>query len=124
MPPEYYPTVNGRDYLNSVIVRNKKLEENLERYPEKKKDFHKRIQCLIEDGSLQFVGKWKDVKPRFEGVQAKGSENLVLPWQLVKKSGEGSEMGKLRACLDATMQNMLLFRGENRMTVVVTLSIK
>ena len=46
---------------------------------ERKKDFHKRILGLIEDGSLQFVGKWKDVKPRFEGVQAKGSENLVLP---------------------------------------------
>ena len=25
LPPEYYPSVNGRDYLNSVIVRNKKL---------------------------------------------------------------------------------------------------
>ena len=40
LPPEFYPSVNGRDYLNQVIARNKKLEDNLERYQGKKKEFH------------------------------------------------------------------------------------
>ena len=62
-------------------------------FPEKKNDFHQRIHTFIDEESLQFVGKWKDVKPRFEGVQAKGAENLILLWQFMKNSTEGSEMG-------------------------------
>ena len=85
LPPEFYPSVNGRDYLNQVIARNKKLEDNLERYQGKKKEFHQRIESLIKDGFLKYVGKWKDLRYKFEGVQEKGAENLLLPWQLVQK---------------------------------------
>ena len=55
------------------------------------------------------------MKYKFEGVQKKkGAENLLLPWQLVQKDEGNSDTGKLRACLDATIQNKLLFRGEKK----------
>ena len=73
---------------------------------------------------MEYVGKWKDLKYKFEGVQEKGAENLLLPWQLVQKDEGNSDTGKLRACLDATIQNKLLFRGENKMADVTTMAIK
>ena len=85
LPPEFYPSVNGRDYLNSVIVRNKKLEENLEMFPEKKNDFHQRIHTLIDEGSLQFVGKWKDVKPRFKRIPSKEGRKFNSPLAISEK---------------------------------------
>ena len=48
----------------------------------------------------------------------------MLPWQLVQKDEGNSDTGKLRACLDATIQNKLLFRGENKMADVTTMAIK
>ena len=36
LPPEYYPSVNVREYLNSVKARITVLEEDLQRLPEKK----------------------------------------------------------------------------------------
>lgn len=41
-----------------------------------------------------------------------------------EKDFGSSEAGKLRACLDATMQNKVLFRGESKMADVTTITIK
>lgn len=58
---------------------------------------------------------WKDLTPTFEGVQERGAGDLILPEQLVKKDSVSSETSKLGACLDANVQNRIVFKGEHNM---------
>ena len=127
LPKEYYPIIDGNKYIPSVMVQNNKLEARLNNFNNQqlKSDFKDRIHGLIDDGVMKYVGEWDKCKERFNGVQENRKENILLPWQLVvNESKRSSETGSLRACLDASVQNKLLFRGSCNMTDITEMLIK
>ena len=50
-----------------------------------KHEFHQRIESLINDGFLEHVGKWKDLKHMFEGVQKRELKTYCCHGNLFKR---------------------------------------